>query len=55
MLFDFKEREREGERAGEKHGSVALLSTPTTDKLQPQHAPDWESNLDHSDCRTTPN
>ena len=45
LFIYFGERGKEGERQGEKHGSVASLTAPTGDLAHnPGLCPDWESN-----------
>ena len=46
-LFIFREREKEGEREGEKHQCVVASHVAPYylgPGLQPRHVPDWESN-----------
>ena len=45
-LLIFTEREREGEREGEKHQCVVASHVPPNwgSGLQPKHVPDWELN-----------
>ena len=45
-LFIFRERGRDGERAGEKHQCVVAFRVPPTGDLarNPGMYPDWESN-----------
>ena len=45
-LFIFRERERKGERDGEKHPCVVASCAPPTGDLacNPGICPDWESN-----------
>ena len=46
ILFIFRERGREEERAGEKHQCVVASHVPPTGDLahNPGMCPDWESN-----------
>ena len=46
MLFNFRERGKEGEREGEKQQCVVTSHTPPTGNLacNPGMCPDWESN-----------
>ena len=47
ILFIFRQREKEGERDGEKHHCVVASLTPTIGDLacHPGMCPSWESNL----------
>ena len=46
VLFIFRDREREGEREGEKHQCVVASCAPPTEDLarNPGMYPDWDSN-----------
>ena len=46
LFYFFRQREKEGEREGDKHQCVAASHTPPTGDLahNPGMRPDWESN-----------
>ena len=46
ILFNFREREKQGEVEGEKHQCVVASCAPPTKDLacNPGMCPDWESN-----------
>ena len=50
IYFIFRERGREGQRAGEKHQCAVATGAPPTGDLahNPGVCPDWESNRRHS-------